>query len=488
MSVDSAIDKFVQPFAETAASIVFYSVPVGAGQEIKLILVWLVFAALFFTVYLGFVNFRYFKHAICLLFEKQSPDDKASGQITRFQALATSLSGTIGLGNIAGVAVAISVGGPGAALWMVFMGLFGMSTKFAEVVMGVKYRQFITPEHPDRVSGGPMYYIREAFRERNLPMLGGIMGSFFAICCCLGVLGAASLFQTNQLFQQAMIVTGGEDSFLVGKGWAVGLFMVIIVGLVIIGGIRSIAAVTSKVVPFMGGLYIIAGVFVIAANYTHIPDALNSIVTASFSAEAGLGGLLGAMLMGIQRAVFSNEAGLGSAAIAHSAVKTNQPITQGLVGMLGPFIDTIIVCMVTALVIVVTGSYEQGNGMEGVELTSRAFETALPWFPYILFAVVFLFAYSTLISWAYYGVKAFTYLFGNTDLNEIIYKAIFCVFIIIGASANLDNVILLTDSSVFLMAIPNLIGLYLLAPGLKKDLKAYSESLKASKTSAANQA
>lgn len=290
MSIDAAIDKFVQPFAETAADIVFYSVPVGGGQEVKLILIWLIVAALFFTLYLGFVNFRYFKHAIDLLFEKQAPDEKVSGQITRFQALATSLSGTIGLGNIAGVAVAISVGGPGAALWMVFMGMFGMSTKFAEVAMGVKYRQFLDPNHPDRVSGGPMYYIREAFRERGMPLVGGIMGSFFAICCCFGVLGAASLFQTNQVFRQALIVTGGEDSFLVGNAWAVGLFMVVIVGLVIIGGIRSIAAVTSKVVPFMGILYIVAGVFVIATNYAHIPDALSAIVTASFSAQAGFGG------------------------------------------------------------------------------------------------------------------------------------------------------------------------------------------------------
>ncbi|MCB9981031.1 MAG: alanine:cation symporter family protein [Rhodospirillales bacterium] len=479
MSIDSKIDIFVQPFAEHAANFVFYSVPIGGGHEIKLILIWLVVASLFFTIYLGFVNFRYFKHAIDLLREPANPDDQTTGQITRFQALATSLSGTIGLGNIAGVAVAISVGGPGAALWMVFMGLFGMSTKFAEVVMGVKYRQFLDPNHPDRVSGGPMYYIREAFCERNMPLLGGIMGSFFAICCCFGVLGAASLFQTNQVFRQALIITGGEESFLIGKAWMVGLFMVFIVGLVIIGGIRSIAAVTSKIVPFMGGLYILTGLFVIGTYYAQLPTALVSIVTSSFSPEAGLGGFLGALVMGVQRAVFSNEAGLGSAAIAHAAVKTDQPVTQGLVGMLGPFIDTIIVCMVTALVIIVTGAYEQGNGMEGVELTSRAFGSVLPWFPYVLFAVVFLFAYSTLLSWAYYGVKAFTYLFGNTDFNEMLYKIIFCIFIVIGASAKLDNVILLTDSSVFMMAIPNLIGLYMLAPILKKDLKAYAEKLKA---------
>ncbi|MCB1721507.1 MAG: sodium:alanine symporter family protein, partial [Alphaproteobacteria bacterium] len=222
MSIDSKIDIFVQPFAEHAANFVFYSVPIGGGHEIKLILIWLVVASLFFTIYLGFVNFRYFKHAIDLLREPANPDDQTTGQITRFQALATSLSGTIGLGNIAGVAVAISVGGPGAALWMVFMGLFGMSTKFAEVVMGVKYRQFLDPNHPDRVSGGPMYYIREAFCERNMPLLGGIMGSFFAICCCFGVLGAASLFQTNQVFRQALIITGGEESFLIGKAWMVG--------------------------------------------------------------------------------------------------------------------------------------------------------------------------------------------------------------------------------------------------------------------------
>lgn len=360
------------------------------------------------------------------------------------------------------------------------MGFFGMSTKFAEVALGVKYRQHLNPEDPASLSGGPMYYIKAAFDKFNLPFVGSVLGGSFALFTALGAIGAASLFQTNQVFQQALNITGGpEASFLAGKGWVVGLLMLFLVGLVIIGGIRSIAAVTSKVVPFMGLLYIVAGMTVIAMHAADIPAAFVTIFEAALTMKAGFGALLGGFLMGVQRASFSNEAGFGSAAIAHAEVKTNEPVSQGFVGMLGPFIDTIVICMVTALLIVVTGVYVEGNGIEGVELTSRAFAAGLPWFPYVLFVVVFLFAYSTLISWSYYGVKAFTYLFGENKINEVIYKVIFCFFIVIGASAQLDSVILFTDASVFSMAIPNIIGLYLLAPELRRDVKAYIQKIRA---------
>jgi AGCS family alanine or glycine:cation symporter len=441
-------------------------------------LVWLVLAALFFTVYLGFLNIRYFKHAIGLLFAKG--DSKEEGQISPFRALATSLSGTVGLGNIAGVAIAISLGGPGAAFWMVLMGFFGMSTKFAEVTLGVKHRQYLNSDNPEQVSGGPMYYIKEAFNGLKLPRLGVFMGGFFAVCIALGAIGGGSLFQTNQVYQQAVNITGGDASMLIGKGWMVGVFMALIVGVVIIGGIKSIAAVAGRLVPAMAGIYMVAGFIVLASHYDAIPGAFVTIVSSAFSAEAGLGAFIGALLMGLQRACFSNEAGFGSAAIAHSAAQTNDPVRQGMVGMLGPFIDTILICLMTALVITVTGVYSDAGEIQGVELTSQAFAQGATWFPYVLFLVVFLFAYSTLISWSYYGVKGFTFLFGGSTASEVTYKLIFCAAIIVGASADLSSVILFTDASFFAMAIPNIIGLYILAPSLKRDVKAYIAKLKAS--------
>jgi len=475
--IDAAINSFFEPIAKTSSEIVFYSVPLGAGVDMKIILAWLVLASLFFTFYLGFINIRYFKHALCLLRGKDDGETE-KGQISRFQALMTSLSGTVGLGNIAGVAVAVSLGGPGVIFWMVLMGFFGMSTKFAEVMAGVKYRHHPDPDNPERISGGPMYYLRDAFDNRNIPYVGHILGSLFALCTCLAALGAASMFQTNQVYRQVLNITGGEESFMADYGWAFGLFMAFIVGVVIIGGIRSIAAVASKIVPLMGALYLLSGLFVIAVFIEELPAAIALILSSAFSLQAGIGALIGTLLTGVQRASFSNEAGLGSAAIAHAAAKTDSAVKQGLVGMLGPFIDTVIICTVTGLVIVITGAYDQGNGMEGVALTSRAFESGISWFPYVLFIVVFMFAYSTIISWSYYGVKGFTFLFGAHNSTEMIYKVIFCAFIVIGASSNLDSVILFTDSAALAMAVPNIIGLYLLAPEIKKDVRAYIRSIK----------
>ncbi len=475
MGIDKIIDTAFEPVSHAVASVIFYSIPI-MGLDIKLVLVWLVLAALFFTVYFSFVNIRCFKHAIDVLYGKYDDQD-AEGQINRFQALMTALSGTVGLGNIAGVAVAISVGGPGAAFWMAVMGIFGMSTKFVEVTLGVKYRQHGSKRHPEMISGGPMYYLRNAFDRYRIPYLGKFMAGLFAVCCIGGTVGAGGLFQANQAYQQALTVTGGDASFLADKGWLFGLFMAILVGLVIIGGIQWIAAVASRVVPVMAIIYIVAGFVVIGCHYASIPEAMLTIFEMALYPQAGLGAMMGALLMGVQRASFSNEAGLGSSAIAHSAVKTNQPVSQGMVGMLGPFIDTVIICTVTALVIVISGTYVEGNGMEGVELTSRAFASGISWFPYVLSLTVFLFAYSTMISWSYYGLKCTTYLFGEQDIVEGIYKVIFCMFIVMGASAELSNIILFTDSMVFAMAIPNIIGLYLLAPEIKQDLKIYLQNI-----------
>jgi len=479
IDVDAQIDAFFNPVAEALASVVFYAISLGDGLDLKLILVWLVLAAVFFTFYLGFVNVRLFGHAIDLVRGKFDKDDeKSEGQINRFQALTTALSGTVGLGNIAGVAVAVSVGGPGAVFWMIVMGFFSMATKFAEVMLGVKYRHHPDTHNTERISGGPMYYIRDGFTKVKLPFVGKSLATFYAVVIFLAALGGGSMFQTNQAYNQAVNITGGDASFLVDKGWMFGLFMMVLVGVVIIGGIKWIAEVTSRIVPFMGGLYLLGGLIVIGLHYQNIPGALTTIFIEAFNFKAGMGAVLGAFLMGVQRATFSNESGLGSAAIAHAAVKTAKPVSQGLVGMLGPFIDTIIICSITALVIVITGAYEVSDGMEGVSLTSRAFETGVPQFNYLVFAVVFLFAYSTLISWSYYAVKGFTYVFGTNAFTENFYKAVFCVFIVFGAAANLNSVILLTDSIFFLLAVPNIIALYLMAPEIKKDLQDYTKSLK----------
>jgi alanine or glycine:cation symporter, AGCS family len=307
------------------------------------------------------------------------------------------------------------------------------------------------------------------------------MAGLFAICCIGGTLGAGGLFQVNQAYNQALIITGGATGFLADKGWLFGLVTAILVGLVILGGIQWIAAVAGRVVPLMAITYILTGLVVIAMHYDAIPSALETIVEMALYPQAGLGALLGSLLVGVQRASFSNEAGLGSSAIAHSAVKTTEPVSQGIVGMLGPFIDTVVICMITALVIVISGAYLEGDGMEGVALTSRAFAAGISWFPYVLAVTVFLFAYSTMISWSYYGLKCATYLFGEDDRVEAVYKILFCLFIVVGASAELSNIILFTDSMVLAMSVPNIIGLYMLAPEIKRDLNSYILRIKQAK-------
>lgn len=476
MNIDQTIDAGFTRVADFVESIVFYAEPF-TGYDIKLILVWLVALSLFLTFYFGFINIRYFKHAIDVLRGKFDAPN-SDGQINRFQALSTSLSGTVGLGNIAGVAVAVSIGGPGAVFWMAMMGLFGMTTKFAEAALGVKYREHRDPNHPESISGGPMYYLRHAFGNTRFPMVGKAMAGLFALCCLAGCFGAGSMFQANQAFRQFVNVTGGDAGFFADKGWLVGAALAVMVGVVIIGGLKSIAKAASRIVPLMGGIYLVAGLVVIIANVTMLPEALVTIVRLAVAPEAGFGAVVGALLMGVQRAAFSNEAGLGSAAIVHATAKTDEPVSQGFVGMLGPFIDTLVICMITALVIVITGAYEGGEGIEGVVLTSRAFETVMPWFPYLLAFIVFLFAYSTMISWSYYGLKGAKYLFGEKPGVEIGFKVLYCLSTIIGASAALDSIIRFTDSMVFTMAIPNAIGLYMLAPELKKDIKKYLESIK----------
>ncbi len=466
--IDTAINEAIAPISNVIVGIIFYSVPVF-GVQFPLIVMWLVIAAAIATIYFNFIAFRAFKHAMQLIRGDYS-DPKDAGEVSHFQALATALSGTVGLGNIAGVAIAVSIGGPGATFWMILAGLMGMSLKFAECTLGVKYRN----EYADgSVSGGPMYYLSKGLAEKNMAGLGKFLAVFFAVCCIAGALGGGNMFQANQSFQQIVNITGGETGFMADKGWLFGLIVAGIVGVVIIGGIKSIARVTEKVVPFMAVVYCTAALIIILANITEVPAAFGAIIGGAFSPEGVAGGAIGALIQGFKRAAFSNEAGVGSASIAHSAVRTKEPITEGLVALHEPFIDTVVICTMTALVIVITGSYSNEAGMSGVELTSSAFESVFPWFPYILALAVVLFAFSTMISWSYYGVKCWTYLFGEGQKTELVFKVIFCIFVVIGSSMSLGPVVDFSDSAIFAMAVANIIGLYILFPVVKRELESY---------------
>ena len=472
--LDEAINAAISPVTNVIVGVIFYSLPITDTISIPLIVVWLVIAAAVATFYFNFISFRAFGHALDLIKGDYS-NPKDAGEVSHFQALATALSGTVGLGNIAGVAIAVSIGGPGATFWMILAGIMGMSLKFAECTLGVKYRN----EYADgSVSGGPMYYMSKGLAEKGMGGLGKVLAVFFAVCCIAGSLGGGNMFQANQSFQQFVNVTGGADSFMADKGWLFGLVVAILVGVVIIGGIKSIAKVTEKVVPFMAVIYCTAAIIIILVNITEVPAAIGAIITGAFAPEGVAGGAVGALIQGFRRAAFSNEAGVGSASIAHSAVRTKEPITEGLVALHEPFIDTVVICTMTALVIVITGTYTAGGGMSGVELTSSAFESAFSWFPYILAVAVILFAFSTMLSWSYYGAKCWTYLFGENRTTDLIFKVIFCVFVVIGASMNLGPVVDFSDAAIFAMAIVNIVALYILFPVVKEDLNSYWSRLK----------
>jgi AGCS family alanine or glycine:cation symporter len=475
--IDDKIDNAIKPIADSVAGFIFSSFPL-AGIQIPFVLVWLLFAATFFTFYFKFINFRAFKHGFQLVRGDYS-DPMAAGEVTHFQALATALSGTVGLGNIAGVAVAVSLGGPGATFWMIIAGLLGMSSKFVECTLGVKYRN----EYTDgTVSGGPMYYLSKGLAERSekLKMLGKVLAVMFAVFCVGGSFGGGNMFQANQSFKQLVSVTGGDASWLADKGWLFGLVIASLVGLVIIGGIKGIARVTSKIVPFMAVMYVAAGLVIIFTNMDSVPAAFVAIFDGAFSPEGIAGGVVGVLFQGFKRAAFSNEAGIGSAAIAHSAVRTNRPVTEGFVALYEPFIDTVVVCTITALVIVITGTWDPNvDPSQGVALTSQAFESVIPWFPWVLTLAVVLFAFSTMISWSYYGLKSWTYLFGESRIMDIIYKMLFLSFVIIGASMQLGSVIDFSDAMIFAMAFPNVLGIYFLLPVVKRELNEYWADYKA---------
>ena len=479
LGIDEKINLAIKPFADAVAGAVFSSFPV-AGVQIPFVLVWLIVAATVFTFYFKFINLRAFKHGFELV-RGDYHDPKAAGEVTHFQALATALSGTVGLGNIAGVAVAVSLGGPGATFWMILAGFLGMSSKFTECTLGVKYRD----ELPDgSVSGGPMYYLTKGLAEKgtNFAKLGKVLAVMFAIFCVGGSFGGGNMFQANQSFSQLVNVTGGDTSWLADKGWLFGLIIAALVGLVIMGGIKGIARVTSKIVPFMAVVYVLAGLAIILMNITLVPSAIGQIIDGAFTAEGISGGVIGVLFQGFKRAAFSNEAGVGSAAIAHSAVQTSRPVTEGFVALYEPFVDTIVVCTITALVIIITGTWDPSvDPSAGVQLTSTAFESAFSWFPYVLTIAVLLFAFSTMISWSYYGLKSWTFLFGDNKFTDATYKLLFLFFVVIGSSMQLGSVIDFSDAMIFAMAFPNLLGCYFLLPVVKKELNEYWADYKSGK-------
>ena len=468
------VDTFFNDYLGWFASAIFTSVPVGEAK-FPLIVGWLFIAALIFTLYFGFIQFRKFKLAIDIVRGKYSdPNSKEDGEVSHFQALTTALSGTVGLGNIAGVGVAVAIGGPGATFWMIVVGLLGMASKFVECTLGVKYRTVLPS---GAVSGGPMYYLRDAMAQRGMGGLGKFLAVGFAIMCIFGALGGGNMFQANQAHAMLNYAFGIPAEY----GIITGVVMAAMVFSVIIGGMPSIASVTEKVVPWMAALYLGMAVIVIVSNLSQVGPAFAAIFDGAFTGAGVAGGFIGALIQGLKRATFSNEAGVGSAAIAHSAVKTKEPVTEGLVSLLEPFIDTVVICTMTALVITIAGlnlAPFDGAGLTGVTLTAASFEATAGVFKYFLAIAVILFAFSTMISWSYYGLKAWTYLFGEGNVTEIIFKLLFCVFVVVGATIKFGAVIDFSDAAIFAMSIFNIIGLYFLMPIVKDELNSFISRIK----------
>lgn len=492
--IAKSIEGTMEPISKQVGSVVFSGVvpentkgePLitnkeGKAETIPFVLVWLALASIILTFVFWFLNLRGLPLAISTIFGKYSSKDDP-GEISHFQALSSAVSGTVGLGNIAGVAVGISYGGPGVAFWMVVMGLFGMTTKFAECTLGVKYRQ-ISPK--GKVFGGPMYYLRHGLAERDMKGLGWFLATCFAVCCSIAALGGGNMFQVNQSLEQLINVTGGEESFFADREGKMifGIGLLIVAGSVIMFGIKGIGKVTSILVPLMCVAYIIGSIVVLVSHSDKVMGALQTIWDSAFNFKAmGTGGAVMAILWGIRRAAFSNEAGFGSAPIAHSAVRTKYPASEGLVALLEPFIDTVLVCSMTALVIVTTGAYEmEGLTGNGIAMTSAAFETVHEDFRIFLAVAAIIFALSTLISWSYYGQQAWAALFGRNGFSILIFKLIFLFFILVGSVLSLSSVIDFSDGFLFLMSIFNLIGVYMLIPDVKRELKRYREHVRAVK-------
>jgi len=485
--LDQKIDEAFAPISDFFSYYVFYPI---AGYPFVILL--LIGSAAFFTLYFGFPNIKYFFTAINVVrgkYDEVEKDDSASedGEVSHFQALATAVSGTVGNGNIAGVALAIALGGPGATFWMVVCGLIGMSSKFVECTLGVQYRDVGAD---GTIYGGPMYYLTKGLKEKGFETLGKIAAVFFAIFCIGGSFGGGNAAQSNQATLVLKQLLGLEST---SAGAIIGLVLAILVGIIIIGGIKRIASVTEKIVPFMALLYLVACLYILLINFTLIDDAISLIVNEAFNPTAmGVGGFIGVLMVGFKRAAFSNEAGVGSASIAHSAVKTKYSASEGLVALLEPFIDTVVICTMTALVIIIFnfGGYFEygGDGMgtvlidgvpfEGAGITSQAFAQYIPFSDIFLTIAVVLFAVSTMISWSYYGLQSWKYLFGRGQVADITYKLIFCMFVVIGSAASMNSIWDFSDAMIFAMVFPNMIGLFFLFPVVKKELEKYLKAIK----------
>lgn len=468
-SVSESVDGFFNDYTGWFVSSIFYSTPIG-DANFPLIVGWLLLAAIIFTVYFGFIQFTRAGMSIDIVRGKYTdPNSKEEGEVSHFQALTTALSGTVGLGNIAGVGAALAIGGPGATFWMILCGLLGMASKFCECTLGVKYRTVLPS---GVISGGPMYYLSRGLKEMGLGGLGKVLAVGFALMCILGSFGGGNMFQANQA--HAMLTYAFEVPS--EYGMITGFVLAALVFSVIVGGMPSIASVTEKVVPWMALLYVGMAIIVIGANIDQVGAAFSAIFEGAFTGAGVAGGFIGALIQGLKRATFSNEAGIGSAAIAHSAVKTKEPITEGLVSLLEPFIDTVVICTMTALVITIAGLNTApfpGDGLTGVQLTAASFTQTAGAFKYLLALAVILFAFSTMISWSYYGLKAWTYLFGEGASTELIYKIIFCAFVVLGATIQFGAVIDFSDAAIFAMSIFNIAGLYFLMPVVKKELASF---------------
>ena len=488
--LDQQIDEAFKPFSDTISNIVFFEI-----LGVPFVLILLVGSALFFTIYFGFVNIRRFPTAINVVRGKydeldenhggKDSGDSEEGEVTHFQALATAVSGTVGNGNIAGVALAIALGGPGATFWMVICGLLGMSSKFVECTLGVQYRDV---GEDGTVYGGPMYYISKGLKERGFTTLGKVAAVFFAIFCIGGSFGGGNAAQSNQA---TIVLKDLMNLQSTAAGFWIGIVLAILVGVIIIGGIKRIAQVTEKVVPFMAVMYVVACLYIILSNFTLIDDAFSLIFAEAFNPTAiGVGSVIGVLLVGFKRAAFSNEAGAGSASIAHSAVKTKYSASEGLVALLEPFIDTVVICTMTALVIVIFnfgGAFQYGGegavmidgiSYEGAGITSKAFAQYIPFSNVFLTIAVVLFAVSTMISWSYYGLQSWKYLFGRGKAADLAYKLLFLTFVIIGASASMNSIWAFSDAMIFAMVFPNMVGLFFLFPVVKKELNRYLKAIR----------
>jgi AGCS family alanine or glycine:cation symporter len=492
MGIQERIDSWMGVVNGWFSAVFFFDLifwdntPDSTGLVLPLAVFWLVCGAIFFTIRMGFINIRGFGHAVAVTRGKYD-DPKDTGEVSHFQALATALSATVGLGNIAGVAIAVSIGGPGATFWMIIAGLLGMTSKFTECTLGQQYREV---RSDGRIMGGAMFYLSKGLAEMNLPRLGKTLAVLFAILCIGGSIAGGNSFQVNQSLNAVQETV----PFLAENAWVYGAIMTFLVGIVIIGGVRRIAQVADKIVPFMCGAYVITCLIIIFDNIGNLGTAFGVIISGAFTPEAGYGGFIGVLVTGFQRAAFSNEAGVGSAAIAHSAAKTEYPVREGIVALLEPFIDTVVVCTMTALVIVFTGAYNNPEyadiiaNRQGAALTSRAMGEHLSWVPYLLSLAVMLFAYSTMISWSYYGERCWAYLFG--DRSSTSYRVFFLIFTFLGSIITATNVLNFGDLMILGMAFPNILGLFLLHGKVRAELKEYWRKLKSGeiRTYAAEQA